>query len=83
MFKNTGKDLLDLSDLCLDQATLDTIQKKVIAVFQDNKVEVVKIVSFAQNLFCKLYSLLIKLENVTTDNLCVYLKLFSMTTSNQ
>ena len=57
-------DQLDLSDLELDQGTLDVIQERAKALFVKNKTNAVKTLQFSQKLFCKLYKQLARLANV-------------------
>ena len=39
--------------------------------------------AYSQGLFMKVYNLLTQIANVTSDSMCVYLKLFSVTDANQ
>ena len=52
-------------------------------MLNQNKVEAIAIVSFAQHVCYKLYSKLTNLANLTIKNVDVYLKLFSITDYNQ
>ena len=60
-----------------------TIQKRAKAKLEKNKEYACGAVVYSQVLFMKVYDLLSHLENVTSDSVHVYLKLFSVTDANQ
>ena len=60
-----------------------TIQKRAKAKLEKNKEYTCGAVVYSQVLFMKVYDLLSHLANVTSDSVCVYLKLFSVTDANQ
>ena len=60
-----------------------TIQKRAKAKLEKNKEYTCGAVVYSQVLFMKVYDLLSQLANVTSDSVCVYLKLFSVTDANQ
>ena len=73
-------DQLDLS--AIDHGHSRYYPGKAKGLFYKNKVKVAKTATFATQLFCKLYSQLAKLTNVTRDNFHVDPKLFAMTDFN-
>ena len=74
---------LTLDDLDLDPDMVKTIQKRAKAKLEKNKEYTCGAVVYSQVLFMKVYDLLSHLANVTSDSVCVYLKLFSVTDANQ
>ena len=58
-------------------------QEKAKAKLDANKEHALKTVVFSQGLFIKMYDSLSSLANVTSDSICVYLKLFSVTDAKQ
>ena len=59
------------------------IQERVKAKLDKNKEHACRALNIYQGLFMKMYGLLLTLTNVTSDSVCVYLKLFSVTEANQ
>ena len=76
-------DDLELNDLDLDRDTVRTIQERAKTQFTENKEHTRKAVNYSLGLFMKVYGLLSKLANVTSDSIHVYLKPFSVTDTNQ
>ena len=60
-----------------------SIQERAKANLEKNKKYTCRAVVYSQVLFMKVYDLLSHLENVTSDSVHVYLKLFSVTDANQ
>ena len=76
-------DELDLSDLDhLDPNMVATIQERVKAKLDRNKVHAHKALTYSNGLTRKLYSALAETANVTSDSVCMFLKLFSVNETN-
>ena len=62
-------DKLELLDLELDPAMVETIQERVRAKLKTNKVHAKKAVAYSNGLFMKTYDSLAKTANVTSDSI--------------
>ena len=76
-------DKLNLKDQDLDPDTVRMIQKGVKAELDKNKEHTRRAVNTYPGLFMKIYGSQSKLTNVKSDSIGVYLKLFSVTDTNQ
>ena len=81
MFEPDELDLDDIQDL--DPEFKRMIYEGVEVKLNNNKDHAYKALNTYQGHFKKLYNDLRELANVTSDNFCVYLKLFSVTDANQ
>ena len=79
VFKPLQSPPLQLTVLDLDPDTVKIIQERAKAKLDANKEYAHKAVVFSQGLFMKMYESLSLLGNVTSDSICVYLKVFSVT----
>ena len=77
-------DELDHSDLeGLDPGIAERIQEKAKAKASKNKKHASRALLTYQGFFQQMHGFLSTLANVTSDSVCVYLKLFSVTDANQ
>ena len=76
-------DDLNLDDLDLDAQMVATIQERVKAKLDRNKVHAHKALNYSNVLTRKLYASLSETANVTRDSVCVFLKLFTVNDTNQ
>ena len=78
------QDKLDLSDIDgLDPQIAELIQEKARAKACLNRKHANRALHTYDGLFCQIYGSLANLVNVTSDNVCVYLRLISVTNYNQ
>ena len=78
------QDELDLSDIDgLDPQIAELIQEKARAKACLNRKHASGAFHTYDGLFCQIYCSLADLVNVTSDSVCVYLRLFSVTDYNQ
>ena len=77
-------DELDLSDLeGLDPEMARVIQEKARAMAAKNRKHARRALTTYQGLFQQMYGSLSTLANITSNSVCVYLKLFSVADANQ
>ena len=74
---------LDISDQDLDPNTVKVIKERVKAKLNKNKDHAHRALNFYFALLIKMYCLLSTLTNITSNSVGVYLKLFSVTDTNQ
>ena len=74
---------LDLLDLELDPATVETIQERVRAKARANRAHTKKALAYSNGLFTKTYGQLTRTANVTSDSIHMFLKLYSVNDANQ
>ena len=75
---------MDLTDIeGLDPQIAELIQEKARAKAALNRKHTKRALHTYEGLFCQMYGSLASLTNVTSDSVCVYLRLFSVTDYNQ
>ena len=67
-------DELELSDLDLDPAMVETIQERAKAKLDKNKQHAKRALAYSNGLFMKVYDSLTKTANVTSDSVHVLMK---------